>query len=157
MKKFYYLLIVIIIIVVGVIIFQSSKGSDKNENTSNSENNTSTSEVSQPVTTETAIDSATKQNNTTEQESIAILFYGEGCSHCAEVQQWLDDNKVREKIKFEEKEIRYNKDNSKLLNEKAQVCKINDDEVGVPFLFDTVNNKCFVGKVEVENFFKGKI
>jgi len=84
-----------------------------------------------------------------------ILFYGIGCPHCAKVEEFIKENKVKEKISFVEKEIYFNKENQKELLEKAKICKIPENEVGVPFFWD--GEKCFLGDVDIINFFKEKI
>ena len=39
---------------------------------------------------------------------------------------------------------------------KADVCKIPKEELGVPLLFDGPNSKCYVGEIEIQDFFKSK-
>lgn len=84
-----------------------------------------------------------------------ILFYGETCPHCKEVEKYITDNNIKEKIQFSEKEIYKNRDNAKLLLEKAKGCGIKESEVGVPFLW-VAPNTCHMGKEEVINFFKNQ-
>lgn len=93
-------------------------------------------------------------NQQVEQSQI-IFFYGSGCPHCAKVEEFIKGNKVKEKIFFVEKEIYFNKENQKELLEKAKICKIPENEVGVPFFWD--GEKCFFGDVDIINFFKEKI
>ena len=81
-----------------------------------------------------------------------ILFYGEGCPHCKVVDDFITQNKVEEKVKFARLEVWNNKYNQKILTKAAEICNIKTDTVGVPFLFD--KNKCFVGQIEVIDFFK---
>jgi len=90
----------------------------------------------------------------TPQKSEIIYFYGEGCPHCANVDQFLKDNKIEEKISFEKKEMFNNQDNAKELVAVAQKCGLPPDQVGVPFLWD--GSKCYVGDTDVMNFFKQK-
>ena len=40
-----------------------------------------------------------------------ILFYGNGCSHCAKVEQYIKDNDVQKQFDLELKEIYFNKSN----------------------------------------------
>lgn len=93
-------------------------------------------------------------NQQSEQSQI-IFFYGIGCPHCAKVEEFIKENKVKEKISFVEKEIYFNKENQKELTEKAKICEIPENEIGVPFLWD--GEKCFLGDVDIINFFKEKI
>lgn len=80
------------------------------------------------------------------------FFYGQECSHCQEVEKFLADNKIAEKVKFDSVEVWHNNANADVLTQKAQECGIAPDQVGVPFLF--AFGKCYVGTPEVENFFK---
>jgi len=96
----------------------------------------------------------TFSNNTS---STIILFYGEGCPHCAKVEEFIKENKIKEKITFEEKEVYFNKENAKQLIEVAKKCGFNENEIGVPFLWDGENQKCIVGDEPIINFFKEKL
>lgn len=89
------------------------------------------------------------------EQSQIILFYGDGCPHCAIVEEYIKDNKVKEKIYFVEKEVYYNRGNADELAEKAEKCGLATDSIGVPFLWD--GSKCFIGDIDIINFFKEKI
>ena len=95
------------------------------------------------------------KNNQTKENSGIILFYGTGCPHCAKVEEYLKENDVESKIKFENKEVYQNQGNLNLLIEKAKKCGIKENEVGVPFLWD--GSKCIIGDGDIINFFKQKI
>jgi glutaredoxin len=86
-----------------------------------------------------------------------ILFYGIGCPHCAKVEEFIKENKIKEKIAFEEKEVYFNKDNAKKLVEIAKKCGFKENEIGVPFLWDGENQRCIVGDEPIINFFKEKL
>jgi glutaredoxin len=86
-----------------------------------------------------------------------VLFYGIGCPHCAKVEAFIKENKIKEKIAFEEKEVYFNKENAKQLIEVAKKCGFNEKEIGVPFLWDGENQKCIVGDEPIINFFKEKL
>lgn len=88
-----------------------------------------------------------------------ILFYGEGCSHCKIVDDFISQNKVEDKVKFTRLEVWYNKNNQTILGEVILKCGINSNQVGVPFLYDPSAGsgqagKCFEGQDDVINFFK---
>ena len=83
-----------------------------------------------------------------------ILFYGVGCPHCKIVEDIISENNLTAKIDFVQSEVWHNKANSNLLVQKAQICGISADTIGIPFLFDG-NNKCYVGE-DVINFFKNE-
>ncbi len=82
-----------------------------------------------------------------------VLFYGQGCPHCADVEKFISDNKIEDKVKITRLEVWYNKANQELLSQVVQKCGIKADSVGVPFLYDG-NGKCYIGEVDVPNFLK---
>jgi glutaredoxin len=86
-----------------------------------------------------------------------VLFYGIGCPHCAKVEAFIKENKIKEKIAFEEKEVYFNRENAKKLIEVAKKCGFNEKEIGVPFLWDGENQRCIVGDEPIINFFKEKL
>ncbi len=88
-------------------------------------------------------------------ESKIILFYGTGCPHCAIVDEYLEENKVEERMDFAHKEVYFNRTNANELEEKARACGMPTDSIGVPFLWD--GEKCLVGDVDIVEFFKQKI
>jgi len=94
----------------------------------------------------------TSQSPTVIPKTNVILFYGRECPHCQEVEDFLQKNKVAEKIAFDSIEVWHNKDNAELLLSKARACSLADEDVGVPFLY--ANGKCLVGTQPVEDFFK---
>lgn len=83
-----------------------------------------------------------------------ILFYGENCPFCQKVEDFIKENKVEEKVRFERKEVFNNEENARELVEKAQICGLSAAEIGVPLLWD--GSKCFVGDTDIINFFKQK-
>ena len=87
-------------------------------------------------------------------EGQIILFYGEGCPHCAVVEEYIEQNNIKEKISFEQKEIYNNKNNAQELTSKAKMCGLPTNSIGVPFLWD--GEKCFIGDKDVVDFFKEK-
>ncbi len=83
-----------------------------------------------------------------------ILFYGDGCPHCAIVEKYIEGNYIKDKISFAQKEVYYNQNNAKELETKAEICGLPTDSVGVPFLWD--GEKCLIGDQDIINFFKQK-
>jgi len=90
-----------------------------------------------------------------------VLFYGDGCPHCKDVEDFIAQNKIEDKVKITRLEVWYNKDNAALLAQVAtQKCGITSNSVGVPFLYDPPsseaggNGKCYIGEVDVPNFLK---
>ena len=82
-----------------------------------------------------------------------VLFYGQGCPHCADVEKWIAQNNIDAKVKITRLEVWYNKANQGTLSLVAQKCGITGNSVGVPFLYDG-NGKCYIGEVDVPNFLK---
>jgi len=83
-----------------------------------------------------------------------ILFYGDGCPHCAIVEKYIQENKVQDKIFFDQKEVYHDKNNAQELQAKAKICGLPTDSIGVPFLWD--GEKCLIGDQDIVNFFKQK-
>jgi hypothetical protein len=83
-----------------------------------------------------------------------ILFYGDGCPHCENVDDFVSQNKIEDKVSFTRLEVWYNKDNQNILAQVVQKCGTQTDQVGIPFLWDS--EKCYIGQDDVINFFKQK-
>lgn len=83
-----------------------------------------------------------------------ILFYGDGCPHCKNVDDFVSQNKIEDKVKFARLEVWHNKDNQNILAQVVQKCGMQADQVGIPFLWD--GEKCYIGQDDVINFFKQK-
>jgi len=107
---------------------------------------------SQPKTNEPA----TQESQQINQNQI-ILFYGDGCPHCAIVEEYIKENKIEDNISFTQKEVYYDKGNADELAEKAKICGIPTDYIGVPLLWDGETSKCFVGDQDIIYFFNQKI
>lgn len=87
-------------------------------------------------------------------KSDIVLYYGDGCPHCANVEKYLQDNDIKNKISFEEKEVYKNKDNAEQMAEDASYCDIDVESFGVPFLW--ADGKCLMGDEDIIAFFKQK-
>jgi glutaredoxin-related protein len=99
----------------------------------------------------------TKPEGATAITSDIILFYGRECPHCQDVDKFLEENQMAEKVEFDRLEVFHNQANGKILTEKAQKCGIeNEKEIGVPLVYDIQENKCFIGTPEIEDFFAKK-
>lgn len=79
-----------------------------------------------------------------------VLFYGDDCSYCKILEEWIVSNNIREKIKFSDLEVYNNETNRDLLIGKATACGIKDN-IGVPFLW--TGESCLVGIEEIQEFF----
>lgn len=88
-------------------------------------------------------------------DSSIIFFYGEECPHCQAVEEYFSKNNVSEKVEFSQREVYHEKGNAALMAEKAKVCGIGEDELGVPMLWN--EGRCLFGDVDIINFFNEKL
>jgi len=79
------------------------------------------------------------------------LFVGDGCPHCAKVEQYLVDNGVRDRVDLTLKEVYHDRANLDALTAQAQACNIPTDKLAVPFLW--TGRECLMGDVPVIDFF----
>ena len=80
-------------------------------------------------------------------------FWGDGCPHCAVVEEFLNSWEGKDKVAIDKKETWSNRENANLLNERVKYCNIRPSEVGVPFLF-TPEGKCITGDTPIIDYFK---
>jgi glutaredoxin len=127
----------------------------------NQENQQSNSTLSQEKNKNQALTEKTMPNTEPkveskkdQSESQIILFYGDGCPHCAIVEEYIKENSIGDKISFAQKEVYYNQNNAKELEVKAKICGLSTDSIGVPFLWD--GEDCLIGDQDIINFFKQK-
>ncbi len=85
-------------------------------------------------------------------ENDMILFYSLTCPHCQNVEKYIEDNAVTEKYSFDRLEISNNRGNSDKLVEKAKLCGMETQNLGVPFLW--TGEKCLMGDTDIIEFFK---
>ena len=81
-----------------------------------------------------------------------IYYYGEECPHCKDVQDFIDQNGVAEKVRFVKKEVWHNTKNAREMETRAQICGIQPEGMGVPFVF--ADGKCVIGTPDAIAFFK---
>lgn len=98
--------------------------------------------------------SASQDNQVAVDNSSIIFFYGAGCPHCQDVENFIAQNHIDQKVKFSKLEVWFNKANANLMIEKAQQCGITGNQLGVPFVW--ADGKCYMGTPDVENFFSGQ-
>lgn len=99
-------------------------------------------------------ETGTKTTNEAVKSDI-ILFYGEDCPHCKVVDEFVENNKVEERISFEHREVYKNQTNATLMVAKARVCGLNTNSIGVPFLWDGSN--CLIGDRDIISFFEAEL
>jgi glutaredoxin len=83
-----------------------------------------------------------------------IYYYSNTCSHCAETEKWMEENKIEQKITIIKKEISDNQQNAQELVKDAVSCGLQSDSVGVPFLY--AEGKCYIGSPDVEAYLAKK-
>lgn len=92
-----------------------------------------------------------------------VLFYGADCPHCKNVEDYISQNKIEEKVKITKLEIQFNNktspellSNQSLLIKTAQDCKLDiGNGISIPFLYDGRGN-CLLGDGPVINFLKNE-
>lgn len=67
----------------------------------------------------------------------------------------MAQNNVTDKIQIDQREVFANRNNAKLMGEKAVQCGMNKDNLGVPLLW--VNGKCYSGDQDIIQYFKDQI
>ncbi len=86
---------------------------------------------------------------------VPIFFYGNTCPHCKDVEGWMEENKIEEKVELVKKEVYDNRANSLELSQAAQSCGLSTSSIGVPFVF-TPEGECLIGTPDIVNYFSGK-
>lgn len=83
-----------------------------------------------------------------------ILFYSNYCPHCKNVEKYINDNNIKQKVTFEELEVADDKANANILTAKAIKCGIDPNNIGVPLFYD--GKQCFVGDQDIINYLSAK-
>lgn len=88
-----------------------------------------------------------------------ILFYGNGCPHCGQVEQYFDEHDVQEQFDLEMREIYFNRDNLVVLQGYLEKLGLDTHQIGVPFLVVNNLNECSYinGSLSIIAFFQQKI
>jgi glutaredoxin len=85
-----------------------------------------------------------------------IFYYGITCPHCKIVEEWMANNSFANKVALTQKEVSLNTTNAQELIAVGKFCKIEKKYIGaVPLAY--VNGTCYLGNVDIINFFKTKI
>ena len=85
--------------------------------------------------------------------SVLEYYWGDGCPHCAKVQEFLDGWDKKDEVKIEKFETWYNNDNATKMQSVVDYCKIPRNTAGVPLLF-TTEGKCIIGDTPIIDYFK---
>lgn len=81
-----------------------------------------------------------------------ILYWGEGCPHCANVEAFIEANDVEQQVSFTRKEVYNNKRNAIEMGKLGKQCGIKTEGMGVPFLW--TGSQCLQGETDIINFFR---
>ncbi|MDD5103172.1 MAG: hypothetical protein PHX93_02110 [Candidatus Peribacteraceae bacterium] len=84
-----------------------------------------------------------------------VLYYGDGCPHCANVEAFVQGNDVESKVSFSRKEVYLNKSNARELARVAKHCGLPTDSIAVP-LFWTAT-QCLTGDKDIIAFFQQQL
>lgn len=131
--------LIVLVAVIGAIAF-ATKNKDSNDNKNQNTNTTNSNVVSREIINSENPD--------------IIIYYGKGCPHCTKVEEYIKASKADEKVKLAMKEIWYDKENASEMNTKADICKVNKDELGVPFMYSASNSKCYTGDQDIIDYLK---
>jgi glutaredoxin len=122
-----------IVVILGLVILGSRA---KNSN----DFNTSDSAIS--------VDPIEQSSETVNRESNDIIFYyGITCPHCKDVEEYITNENVLDKLPIVSKEVYQNRVNSLELSKVAEACGLDTRSIGVPFLFS--KGECYVGSPDV--------
>lgn len=80
-------------------------------------------------------------------------FWGDGCPHCANVEEFFDAWEKKDQININKLEVWSSAANANLMRQRAKYCSLDTSKLGVPFLF-TPEGKCLTGDTEIIDFFK---
>ncbi|MEI7919690.1 MAG: hypothetical protein WCH65_05935 [bacterium] len=88
-----------------------------------------------------------------------ILFYGNGCPHCAKVEEYIKDTQLTKKFDLQKKEVFFNKKNLNEFNGYLEKHSLTYDKIGVPFLVITSGADCdyINGDTNIIEYFSGKL
>ncbi len=83
-------------------------------------------------------------------ETSIILFTGETCPHCKDVENYVYDNNLENILDLSIKEVYNDLNNAQLFEEKFENCLFQPREYGIPLLWHERN--CILGPVEIINY-----
>lgn len=85
-----------------------------------------------------------------------ITFYsGDNCLGCENIEKYLSENNLKDKVAFEEKNVNENEANFEQMAEDAMQCNVSEESFGVPFLW--ADGKCYTNEKDIMDFFKQKL
>jgi hypothetical protein len=85
-----------------------------------------------------------------EGDNVIIFFTGDNCIHCKDVEDYIENHDILDKLDLVIREVYNNIENAKLFEEKFDLCSPQPRDYGVPLLWD--NKFCLVGPIEIINY-----
>ena len=166
MKNKFYPLIILTIIsiftVAAVIHMRQKPQAAENNQINRKQTNTEpiissgpTQSTPSPSQSPTTTPKTSQQTQTAKAAIHYTLFFGDGCPHCAKVEEFILQNDITNKLPLNSKEVYNNSNNAAELGQAAKACGLPTDSIGVPFLYD--GSKCVVGDADIINLFKQKL
>ncbi len=98
----------------------------------------------------------TQENESVDDTSADILYWGTTCPHCHDTIEWIEKNDIEEKISIVRKEVYNNQANSIDLSAKAKSCGLDEINIGVPFMY-TSQGECLIGTPDITNYLQQKV
>jgi hypothetical protein len=84
-----------------------------------------------------------------------VFFYGDTCTHCKDVEDFIAANNIGQKVKYTSLEVFRNQNNAQLLINVGTSCGLTGNDIGaVPLVYD--GTKCYLGTPDAENFLKAQ-
>ena len=93
-------------------------------------------------------------SNSPPQQACLTYFWGNGCPHCQNVDNFLAGWDKKDRVTLDKYEVWYNKKNNQLMQEAYKKCGIEAKNMGVPLLI-TPEEKCLTGDTPIIEYFKG--
>lgn len=84
-----------------------------------------------------------------------VLYWGEGCPHCAKVDAFIQENNVEQKVQFERKEVYNNKKNALEMKKVAKQCGLPTESIGIPFFW--TGSQCLTGDQDIIAYFQKQL
>ncbi|KKP68656.1 MAG: hypothetical protein UR66_C0004G0056 [Candidatus Moranbacteria bacterium GW2011_GWE1_35_17] len=99
-------------------------------------------------------EASAQETENVEKEDI-VFYFGSDCPECENVEKYLQEKDIRNKISFEEKNINKNEEDANQMAEDAMYCNLDEESFGVPFLW--ADGKCYAGEKDITDLFNEKI
>ena len=85
-----------------------------------------------------------------------LLFYQADCRYCTQVDTFIANHQLQKVFPVTNIDVAAGA-NKSILNDKAQTCGLDLQKIGVPFLWDDKDQKCFLGYSDIIAFLQNKV